>query len=185
MNDQISPRHELFLKGAPHYLKALSAIEAFDSEVWRTCEDVYNRHKDELESCMGLTQRECEHYSDRDLPEWAAVGATRPTRHPDRGFYLYLIWREAEDGLEVAAHVWLEVYPKKDREQILKDIVRKNRPCSLATHDNAGVNSFYLEKVLDPNRLDSAGAELDDLVRQWIVYCKSVGGLKLMEGLSP
>jgi len=183
MSNQISPRHELFLKGAPHYLKALSAIEAFDSEVWRTCKDVYNRYKDELESCMGLTQRDCERYSDRDLPEWAAVGATRPTRYADQRFYLYLIWIQAEDALQVAAHVWLEVYPKRDRERILQDIVRKNRPCSLAKDDADGVNSLYLEKILDPNRLDSAGAELDDLMRQWIGYCKSVGGLKLMEGI--
>lgn len=181
MNNHTSPRRELFLKGAPHYLKALSAIEAFDSEVWRTCQDVYNRHKDELESCMGLTQRECERYSDCNLPEWAAVGVMRQARHSDRRLYLYLIWFEAEDGLEVAATVWLEVYPKKERERILQDIVRMNRPCLLARDDEDGVNSFYLEKILDPSKLDSAGAELDDLVRQWIGYCKSVGGLKLGE----
>ena len=175
MNSEISSQSELFRRGAKRYLDALAAIAAFRGEVQDMCTEAYQHHAQELAAQMGLDDEDCEPW-DKDDPDerWAEVGIRRRAQQ-DCFFYLYLSWGENKKGEGmIAGAVCLDLYPRRLRDDIY-DRFRQQRPrCRVETLDTY---SLILSQGLKD--LASAPDDLDALVREWLNYCKSVGGLKL------
>jgi hypothetical protein len=177
MTAAVASRSELFRKGAEHYLDALVALEAFAREVQRICAGVYQTHAAELAAEMGLDPAEGESYSEREPADrWAAVGISRPAQK-DCHFYLYLWWEEDDSGAaSIQAYLSLYVYSKGLRDTIHEQFRTANLKCRIVKYD---AYQLALSSLIQPHKLDSAGEVLDDLVLEWLAYCKSIGGLKL------
>jgi hypothetical protein len=179
MSSQVSSRSELFLRGAERYVDALVAINAFEGEVQHICAEIYERHAAELAEQMGLDAAESEPYRANDLEErWAAVGVKRPAQKSCT-FWLYLWWDEAEAGkARIRATIYMELYHKALREKTYEQFRAKNPRCRV---QKAETYCLMLTTPIKPDALASVGEILDDLVLEWLAYCKSVGGLGLMK----
>lgn len=194
MSAKIPSRNELFLRGAGRYLDALAAIEAFQREVQHTCTEVYKRHAAELARQMGLDPVECETYAKNEPEErWAEVGVSRLAQKSGQ-FYLYLSWNEAEsdrrreaesDTPEIVAAVSFDLSSKGMRDDIYDQFRGKNPGCRVKRE--ASEYSYYLllTSPIKLNELGSADKVLDDLVLEWLGYCKSIGGLNLKKRKTP
>lgn len=181
-SDKTALRRDLFLRGAPSYLDALAALEAFDQEVEAMCNRAYSRHKDKLLPAMGLSDvGEWERYTDGDPAErWAVAGIYRGTQKAGVNgpcFYIYLRFGDSEDDAgEMLATVWLDFVPKRLRDEVYDQILRKNPHCGIATNDEDQYYGLVLET---PFKLDDPDETLRKLLSDWIDLCESIGGLKM------
>lgn len=175
--------NELFLRGAEHYLDALAAVEAFQREVQHTCTDVYNRHAAELAKHMGLEAAECEPYDEAEPEERSAeVGVSRPAQK-DCTFCLYVSWDEPAGGKgRLQGSISLGLYHKDLRNAIHERFRQESPRCRVAKHETY---LLMLTSLMKPDDLGSAGKILDDLVLEWLGYCKSGGGLGLKKYKTP
>jgi hypothetical protein len=176
-------RNDLFLQGAERYLDALAAIEAFERDVQRTCTQVYQQHATELAKQMGLDAAECEKYCDNDPEERCAwVGVSRPAQKGCK-FYLYLAWDEAEGGnARIQGTIYLGLYHKDLRDSLYERLRQKNPLCRVSKDETY---QLTLTSLIKPDKLSSAAKILDDLVLEWLAYCKSIGGLGLKKCKTP
>jgi len=167
---------ELFFRGASSYLDALTAIAAFQSEGQDMCTEVYTHYSSELATQMGLTVEDCRlHMYNNPSERWAEVGIQRPAAQQGCFFYLYLSWGAEEDEEEmIAGRVYLELYPRRLRDEISDRFKAQNPSCRVKTDQTYGV--VLVQNLKD---LSSTGDVLDGLRVEWLGYCKSVGGLKL------
>ena len=188
MSSKSALRSELFLKGAPTYLDALAALEAFQQEVEAMCTKVYSRHKDRLLPAMGLDgDDDFERYVDGEPAErWSQVGISRG--YQKRGldgpcFRLYVSFSESEDGtMAVEATVWLECSKtRRPRDDIYDRIRRKNLHCRLVKDDDDESTYFglYFATPVKPDELSSVPEALSNVLLELIGYCESVEGLNL------
>lgn len=180
MSTETQPQNDLLALGSKSYLNALAAIEAFEQEVEDLCRGVYQRQEKRLLSQMGLDANECERHTlpspeDRE----AEIGVLRPAQKGGYSFYIYLWWRESATGSpEVVGAVALDLSTKKLRDDIWNRIHHKNPGCSVKRE----VGNYYFLFLTAPINLStrsSAAETLDQLVSDWLVYCESIGGLKL------
>lgn len=183
MTAPISLQRDLFLKGADRYLDGLAAVKAFEREVQRTCTEVYERHAVELAKQMGLEAAECEPYSEPEPEErYAEIGVSRPAQK-DCSFWLYLLWDEVEGGkTRVQGAISLGLYHKSLRNKLYERFRQENSRCRVTKYDTY---QLMLTKPIKPDELGSAGKILDDLMLEWLGYCKSAGGLDLKKHKTP
>ncbi|MEK7406364.1 MAG: hypothetical protein AAB225_14780 [Acidobacteriota bacterium] len=179
MLTKTSSGSELLLRGAKSYLDALAAIAAFKGEVQKACSAVYDQHRAELTAQLGLEDAEWKpHESDSVEERWAEVGVLR-TAGTGGTFYLYLWWGETEDSeASITARVCLALYGKRLRDEIYEEFRGRNRRCRIET-SRTDTFELNLETPIKPEEIGSAAEVLDTLMREWLGYCKSVGGLKL------
>jgi hypothetical protein len=183
MTAAVQLRNDLFLRGAERYLDALAAVKAFEREVQRTCTEVYQRHAAELAEQMGLDAAECEQYIEPEPEErYAEVGVSRLAQK-DCGLYLYLSWDETEGGKpRVQGAICLGLYHKGLRDKIYERFRQENPRCRVTKYDKY---QLMLTSLMKPDELGSAGKILDDLVLEWLGYCKAAGGLGLKKYKTP
>jgi hypothetical protein len=130
---------------------------------------------------MGLGPDACVRYENTYVEDrLAELGVRRPGQL-GQVFYIYLQWSQADDGAPaITAFICLEVYTKKVRDEILGEIQRKNLDCRLQQDIGVGYN-LCLDAPVNATEPASVGQILDNLLSDWIDYCKSIGGLKLKE----
>jgi hypothetical protein len=145
------------------------------------CVGSYHRHEARLLGQMGLEKSECERHSlpapeDRE----AEIGICRPAQRGGCRFYVYLWWSESKAGTEeVVGAVALDLSTKKLRDDIWSRFHRKNPNCRIERE----VGDYYflfLTAPIDLSTRSGAPETLDQLVSEWLGYCESVGGLKLL-----
>ncbi len=93
-------------------------------------------------------------------------------------FYLYLRWSEDVDCTpEIVADIDLEFYTKTKRDNVFGRL-RKQPGCRACD----GQDDYWwirLSSGIAPNRISAIGDTLDELLSEWIKYCKAAGGLRL------
>jgi hypothetical protein len=185
-SDKTALRRDLFLRGAPSYVDALVALEAFEQEVQAMCKKAYSRHKDRLLPAMGLSDGgDCELYKDGEPAErWAAVGVRRGIQRSGLNgpcFYVYLWFGSSEDDqAEMLATVWLDFPAKRLRDEVYDQIRRKNPRCGIERNDEDQYWAIVLSTPFTPDSPATGPEEtLDKVLSDWIGCCESIDGLKL------
>jgi len=180
MPTETRPKDDLLALGAKSYLNALTAIEAFDSEVEAICRGVYHRHEARLLDQMGLDPADLDRHTlpspeDRE----AEIGVCRSAQKGGPLFYIYLWWREDKSGApEISGAVALDLSTKKVRDDIYERLRRQSPGCRV-TRDVGDRYFLVLATPIRESELAEIPEILDRLVSEWLGYCESVGGLKL------
>ena len=152
------------VEGAKSYIDALAAIKAFKRAVCDACKDVYNKHKPQLVSKMGLQETPCEDH-DRIEPEnrYAELGVWQNSPNGRETLYVYLSWGDDKDGApEISACVCLEFTKKSDRDEYARLLLKipSILPC-----DGSYPCLWSSKKLSD---LSSPEEAFDELLNEWL-----------------
>jgi hypothetical protein len=180
-----NPNQELLIAGARDYLKASAAISKFGDEVYDTGLRVLKRRMDELKDVVGVPLNS---NKIKESPKEGYIGSgndgtaatitvTLPLPNWNY-FYLYVWWRTSDErgGVELCSAVASVGCGTVGAAEALFQAL--NNRAKGAFKKDVNPYEVYIEKRLKPDDVVDLESHFEALLKQWIVYGKSIGGLK-------
>jgi hypothetical protein len=180
-----NPNHDLLVAGARDFLKASAAIAKFGDDVYDTGVRVLKNRAAELKKATGIpvnadkireAPKEGYIVSGHDGTE-ATIGPTVPL--PNWNYlYLYVWWRTSDEhpGQELCSAVASVGCNTVGTAEALYQALRDRSKG--AVKRDVSRYEVYTEKFLKPEEFVSLEFHFEALIEQWILYGKSLGGLK-------